>query len=37
VAPRSLFDGRMYPRLTRGNAPLRPPPPDTLGAEPALP
>jgi phospholipid/cholesterol/gamma-HCH transport system substrate-binding protein len=37
VAPRSLFDGRMFPRLARGEAPLRPPPPDTLGAEPAVP
>ena len=37
VAPRSLYDGRMFPRLASGDAPLRPPPPDTLGAEPAVP
>jgi virulence factor Mce-like protein len=37
VAPRSLFDGRFFPRLVRGGAPLRPPPPDTLGSEPASP
>jgi phospholipid/cholesterol/gamma-HCH transport system substrate-binding protein len=37
AAPRSLFDGRIFPRLERGVAPLRPPPPDTLGSEPAIP
>jgi phospholipid/cholesterol/gamma-HCH transport system substrate-binding protein len=37
VAPRSLFDGRFFPRLERGGAPLRPPPPGTLGSEPADP
>jgi phospholipid/cholesterol/gamma-HCH transport system substrate-binding protein len=37
VAPRSLFDGRLFPRLERGQAPLRPPPPGTLGSEPAEP
>jgi phospholipid/cholesterol/gamma-HCH transport system substrate-binding protein len=37
VAPRSLFDGRFFPRLERGGAPLRPPPPGTLGSQPANP
>jgi phospholipid/cholesterol/gamma-HCH transport system substrate-binding protein len=37
VAPRSLFDGRLFPRLEKGEAPLRAPPPDTLGSEPAAP
>ena len=38
VAPPSLFDGRQYPRLQRGGAPLRPPPPGTLGTDgPARP
>ncbi len=37
VQPRSLFDGRYFPRLVRGGAPLRPPPPGTLGSEPANP
>jgi phospholipid/cholesterol/gamma-HCH transport system substrate-binding protein len=37
VQPRSLFDGRFFPRLVRGGAPLRPPPPGTLGSEPANP
>ena len=37
VQPRSLFDGRFFPRLVRGGAPLRPPPPGTLGSEPAAP
>jgi virulence factor Mce-like protein len=37
VAPRSLFDGRFFPRLQRGGAPLRPPPPGTLGSQPASP
>ena len=33
----SLFDGRLFPRLERGEAPLRPPPPGTLGSQPANP
>jgi virulence factor Mce-like protein len=37
VQPRSLFDGRSFPRLVRGGAPLRPPPPGTLGSQPASP
>jgi virulence factor Mce-like protein len=37
VAPPSLFDGRLFPRLQRGGAPLRRPPPGTLGSEPATP
>jgi virulence factor Mce-like protein len=37
VQPKSLFDGRYFPRLQRGGAPLRPPPPGTLGSEPANP
>jgi phospholipid/cholesterol/gamma-HCH transport system substrate-binding protein len=37
VAPRSLFDGRQFPRLASGDAPLRPPPPGDLGSEPATP
>ena len=37
VAPRSLFDGRLFPRLVRGGAPPRPPPPGTLGSQPANP
>jgi phospholipid/cholesterol/gamma-HCH transport system substrate-binding protein len=37
IAPRSLFDGRFFPRLVRGGAPLRPPPPGTLGSQPASP
>ena len=37
VQPRSLFDGRFFPRLVRGGAPLRPPPPGTLGSESANP
>ena len=37
VAPPSLFDGRMFPRLVKGGAPLRDPPPGTLGAKPANP
>jgi virulence factor Mce-like protein len=37
VQPRSLFDGRFFPRLVRGGAPLRPPPPDMLGSQPANP
>jgi phospholipid/cholesterol/gamma-HCH transport system substrate-binding protein len=37
VAPPSLFDGRAFPRLQRGGAPLREPPPGTLGTQPANP
>jgi len=37
VAPLSLFDGRLFPRLERGFAPLRQPPPGTLGSRPANP
>jgi phospholipid/cholesterol/gamma-HCH transport system substrate-binding protein len=37
VAPPSLFDGRLFPRLVKGGAPLRPPPPGTLGSQPANP
>lgn len=37
IAPRSLFDGRFFPRLVRGGAPRRPPPPGTLGSQPASP
>jgi hypothetical protein len=37
VAPPSLFDGRIFPRLVKGGAPLRQPPPGTLGARPANP
>ena len=37
LAPRSLFDGRFFPRLKRGGAPFRPPPPGTLGSQPANP
>src|SRR5918998_1373531 len=37
VQPPSLFDGRYFPRLQKGGAPLRPPPPDTLGSQPANP
>jgi phospholipid/cholesterol/gamma-HCH transport system substrate-binding protein len=37
VAPPSLFDGRFFPRLVKGGAPLRPPPPGTLGSQPANP
>jgi hypothetical protein len=37
VQPPSLYDGRFFPRLVRGGAPLRPPPPGTLGTAPANP
>jgi phospholipid/cholesterol/gamma-HCH transport system substrate-binding protein len=37
VQPPSLFDGRYFPRLVKGGAPLRPPPPGTLGSRPANP
>ena len=37
VQPPSLFDGRLFPRLERGGAPNRPPPPGTLGSRPANP
>jgi phospholipid/cholesterol/gamma-HCH transport system substrate-binding protein len=37
VAPPSLFDGRMFPRLVKGGAPLRAPPPGMLGARPPQP
>jgi phospholipid/cholesterol/gamma-HCH transport system substrate-binding protein len=37
VAPPSLFDGRFFPRLVKGGAPLRPPPPGALGSQPANP
>jgi ABC-type transporter Mla subunit MlaD len=37
VAPKSLFDGSQYPRLGRGEAPVRPNPPGYLGSEPATP
>jgi hypothetical protein len=37
VAPPSLFDGRLFPRLAKGGAPLRKPPPGNLGSRPANP
>jgi phospholipid/cholesterol/gamma-HCH transport system substrate-binding protein len=37
VQPKSLFDGRQFPRLHRGEAPIRRPPTDTLGSAPATP
>jgi ABC-type transporter Mla subunit MlaD len=37
VAPRSLFDGGQFPRVESGVAPVRKPPPRTLGSEPAVP
>ena len=37
VQPPSLFDGRFFPRLQRGGAPIRRPPPGDLGATPAVP
>ena len=38
VQPPSLFDGRSFPRLARGEAPLRPPPGEYEGTKPpALP
>ena len=37
VAPKSLYDGRQFPRLGRGDSPLRPNPRGTLGTEPATP
>jgi phospholipid/cholesterol/gamma-HCH transport system substrate-binding protein len=37
VQPKSLFDGRRFPRLGKGDAPLRPPPQDNAGTEPAQP
>ena len=32
VQPKSLFDGRQFPRLRKGGSPLRNPPPDNLGS-----
>jgi virulence factor Mce-like protein len=37
VAPGSLWDGGRYPRLSSGEAPLRPPPGELDGREPATP
>ncbi len=37
VQPKSLFDGRQFPRLRKGGSPLRNPPPDNLGSAPANP
>jgi phospholipid/cholesterol/gamma-HCH transport system substrate-binding protein len=37
VQPQQLFDGRQFPRLERGGAPIRQPPPGALGATPANP
>lgn len=37
VAPGSLWDGNSFPRLGNGPAPIRKPPPDTLGSRPAVP
>ena len=37
IQPEQLFDGRKFPRLKSGDAPLRPPPPDYLGTKPAEP
>ncbi len=37
VAPKSLFDGGQYPRVGRGEAPVRDNPPGNLGSEPATP
>ena len=37
VAPKSLFDGGQFPRQESGVAPIRDPPPGTLGSEPAVP
>jgi phospholipid/cholesterol/gamma-HCH transport system substrate-binding protein len=37
VAPKSLFDGKYFPRLTKGEAPLRPNPQENAGTEPASP
>jgi phospholipid/cholesterol/gamma-HCH transport system substrate-binding protein len=37
VQPKSLFDGRRFPRLGKGDAPLRPPPQENAGTEPAQP
>ena len=37
VAPRSLFDGSLYPRIGSGEAPVRDAPLGTLGSEPAVP
>ena len=37
VQPRSLFDGGYFPRLGRGEAPLRQPPRGNAGTEPATP
>jgi phospholipid/cholesterol/gamma-HCH transport system substrate-binding protein len=37
VAPRSLWDGGVYPRVRSGEAPIRPNPEGTAGSEPATP
>ena len=37
VQPKSLWDGRQFPRLRKGGSPLRKPPPDNLGTSPATP
>jgi phospholipid/cholesterol/gamma-HCH transport system substrate-binding protein len=37
VQPKSLFDGRYFPRLGRGDAPIRPAPRANAGTEPAAP
>ena len=37
MAPKSLFDGGQYPRVGRGEAPVRDNPPGNLGSEPATP
>ena len=37
VAPKSLWDGGLYPTVGRGEAPVRSNPPGSLGSEPATP
>ena len=37
IQPKQLFDGHYVPRLEKGGAPLRQPPPGNLGTEPAKP
>jgi hypothetical protein len=37
VAPPSLWDGNMYPRVNKGKSPLRPNPKSVEGTRPANP
>jgi phospholipid/cholesterol/gamma-HCH transport system substrate-binding protein len=37
VAPPQLWDSKMFPRLVKGGAPIKPPPKGTAGTRPAVP